>query len=378
MTRWMVLLALAPACGFSSPSGPPIIDAMPDVPPPDASLCYGAIVHVCFDSPAVIPGTPKNLTDDKDIDTDSLDPAMCNQDNDHKMTYCVFAGAGFSLTMGKKITAHGGKPLVLLSTQRMDLAGDVDVSSNHNGLQRKGPGANPTAAGACTFLVIASMNAGAAGGTFGNPGGLGSDAVPTSGVQGRPGSPISGFPMTLRGGCPGGDSAVVDAAGAGHGGDGGGAIAILGAPIQINGNINASGSGGHGALGGPGATAQGGGGGGGGSGGMIVLDSPMKLSLGMKARIWANGGGGAQGGAPLLGGTDGNESAGPAMAAAATMSSTIGGNGGAGSFGSSGGANGVGDAMDKGGGGGGGGGAGVIHAPGVSEPMVVSPPPTSP
>jgi hypothetical protein len=373
----MVLLALAPACGFSSPSGPPIIDAMPDVPP-DASLCYGAIVHVCFDSPAVIPGTPKNLTEDTDIDTDSTDSATCNRQNNLKDDYCIFAGAGVSLMTGKKITAHGGKPLVLLSTQRMDLAGDVDVSSHHMGSQPKGPGAYPASAGACMFQVVATMNAGAAGGTFGVQGGLGSDAKPTSGMQGIPGSPITGFPMTLRGGCPGGDSAVVDAGGAGHGGDGGGPIAILGAPIQINGNINASGSGGHGGLGGPSATAQGGGGGGGGSGGMIVLDSPMKLSLGAKAKIWANGGGGAQGGAPLVGGSDGNESAAPGTAAAATMGTAIGGNGGAGSLGSSGGANGGGDGLNLGGGGGGGGGAGVIHAPGVTDPMVVSPPTTGP
>ena len=376
MTRWMVLLAIAPACGFSSPSGPPS-DAMPDVPPPDASLCYGSIVQVCFDSPSVIPGTRKDLTTDTDIDTDSTDSATCNQQNDQKLKYCVFAGAGFSLMMGKKITAHGGKPLVLLSTQKMDLAGDIDVSSHHVGPQPKGPGANPTAAGTCTFEQVATMNAGAAGGTFGTKGGLGSDAVPTSGMQGKPGSAITMFPMMLRGGCPGGDSGVVDAGGPGHGGDGGGAIAILGAPIQINGNINASGSGGHGAAGSL-AGVQGGGGGGGGSGGMIVLDSPMALSLGANARIWANGGGGAEGGAPLAGGSDGNESAGPAMAAAPGTGTLAGQNGGPGSLGSSGGVNGGGGTVNQGGGGGGGGGAGVIHAPGVTDSMVVSPPTTSP
>ena len=340
-------------------------------------MCYGAIVHVCFDSPSVIPGTPKNLKVDTDIDTDSLDPGMCNQENDQKLNYCVFAGAGVSLMMGRKVTAHGSKPLVLLSTQKMDLAGDIDVGSHHTGPQPRGPGANPAAAGACTFQVVATMNAGTAGGTFGTKGGFGSDAVPTSGMAGRPGSVITGFPMTLRGGCPGGDSALVGGAGEGHGGDGGGAIAILGAPIQINGNINASGSGGHGAIAG-GTGLQGGGGGGGGSGGMIVLDSPMALSLGANARIWANGGGGAQGGGPLMPGADGNESAGPAAAAAGTTSSTIGGNGGAGAVGSSSGSDGNGIIANLGGGGGAGGGAGVIHAPGVTDVVVLSPPTTSP
>jgi hypothetical protein len=374
----MVLLALAPACGFKSSSAVPIDAPLPDAPPPpDAALCYGSIVHLCFDSPSVIPTTPKNLMEDTDIDTDSMDPAICNQANSVKGSYCVFAGAGFSLMMGRKITAHGGKPLVLLSTQMMTLDGDVDVSSHHMGPQPKGPGADPTAVGACTILVAATMNAGAAGGSFGTRGGFGSDAVPTSGLQGQPGSAIAEFPVPLRGGCPGGDSAVGGAGSEGHGGDGGGAIAILGAPIQINGKIDASGGGGHGGAAGL-VGVQGGGGGGGGTGGMIVLDSPMALSLGARARIWANGGGGAQGGAPLTGGNNGNESTDPGTAAPASNGSPNGGNGGAGSLGSNGGAAGVGDAVTGGGGGGGGGGAGIIHAPGVTDSAVVSPPTINP
>src|SRR4051794_27088901 len=142
MRLWMALVALLPACGFGGNSSS---DGGHDAPP-DGQQCFGTFVRVCFASAAAIPMTPKQLGD-TDIDTDAS--PECNQDNDQALHYCVVVGAGLTLMTGKKVTAHGGKPLILLSTTTMDVLGDVDVSSHRLGSLR-GAGASP-ASPLCSF-----------------------------------------------------------------------------------------------------------------------------------------------------------------------------------------------------------------------------------
>jgi len=159
--------------------------------PADTAGCFGSFVPVCF---SVIPAALVALTDDTDIDTD-VSP-ICNQQNDHSTHYCIVAGAGFTST--KKITAHGSKPLVLSSTTTIVIAGEIDVSTKHNGAQPRGAGANPLS---CTGAIDATGSSGAWGA---------SDR--REGRQWRTGrwnewnwsTRVDGFPTLHRGGCPAG------------------------------------------------------------------------------------------------------------------------------------------------------------------------------
>ena len=360
MIPWMALLALAPACGFQSSADH--IDAAP--------TCFGDIVRICFD--ATVPAAPRTLGT-TEIDTDlTATGSLCDQNNEQRAAYCVVVGAPLTLSAGAMLTARGDKPLVLLSTTTMDLLGDIDISSHHGG--RRGPGANP-AAGACSFMTApreATMGGGGYGGSFGTPGGGGGNAAASSTGGGVAGTKLDTFPVALRGGCKGGDGSlltVIDPPGVG--GDGGGAIAMVAAmQIRVDAMINASGGGGDG-----GAANASNGGGGGGAGGMIVFDSRVPLTFGARTKLWANGGGGAQGGSAMTG-ADGGESTGPMQAASAGSDSGTGGAGGIGSQGSSTGAEGTTPLL--GGGGGAGGGAGFIHAPGFTDPTSISPPSSDP
>ena len=142
----MALLALAPACGFSSNGGGDDGGGTVDAAP----VCYGEILKVCF-PPSKVPTMPQMLGTTT-INTDMTDSgSLCNQDNDQKTNYCVVAGSTLTLMAGATLTAQGLKPLVLLSATTMDLAGDIDVSSHHAGDQLRGAGANPTDPGACSF-----------------------------------------------------------------------------------------------------------------------------------------------------------------------------------------------------------------------------------
>lgn len=365
----MALVALLPACGFKSAATP---DGGADAPP-DAPQCFGRYLPVCFTTGADVPGTAVMLADQVDIDTDATDAgSYCHPHNNQAGSYCVVAGAGLTLKSGAKLTAHGARPLILLSTSTIELLGDIDVSSHHVGPQPRGAGANPAGTGACSFTTApgaAITGGGAYGGSLGSKGGDGSDASGALTGKGTAGAAMTGFPLALRGGCAGGDGAVVVGL-AGRGGDGGGAIAIVAEmQILVDSKINASGGGGHG-----GASTATSGGGGGGSGGMIVFDARVGLLFGGRVKLWANGGSGAQGGLIGSPGDDGGESTGPMQAAPGTNGAGAGGNGGNGSLGASGGTNGAADASGTGGGGGGGGGAGFIHAPGLTDPAVISPP----
>lgn len=357
----MALLALAPACGFSTgttpgdDSGTPIIDAMPD-----AERCFGSYVKVCFTSTAPVAG----LTLNDDIDTDG---SICNTGNDQTTPYCVVAGAGLTIPTGKTIRAYGSKPIIFLSTTTFQLIGNIDVSSvRMSATTTHLTGAGAALAATCTGNTAADHNSGGYGGTFGGKGGTGEGVGAAMGGQAT--AAAGSFPA-LRGGCPGGAGST-DTGGAipGAGGAGGGAVMIIAQSIQIDGQINASGAGGRG---GPNAKA---GGGGGGSGGMIVLEAAALTGAGM---VWANGGGGGQGGAGGGGGAsgpgdDGMESPGPATVAIGGQNGTReGGRGGAGSLGIRiTGDQALGGAAGNGGGGAGGGGAGVIYAPDLASAMI--------
>jgi len=360
----MALLALAPACGFSSSPGG-------EGGPIDAGrMCYGTIVPICFPTSAV-PTTVKTLVTSQ-IDTDLTGPgSACDQNNEQQLTYCVVAGAGLSLPSGMTLSARGSKPLVLVSTGAMELLGRIDVGSHQGGMpQLRGAGANPTAAGACSFEVppvAATMGGGGAGASLGTQGGAGGDQGTPPAGGGHAGSNLDTPPKLLRGGCPGGDGSVISTAAPAAGGDGGGAIALVAVlQIRVSATINASGGGGHG-----GAAGAANGGGGGGSGGMIVFDSSQPLMLGAGVKLWANGGGGGQGSSTTIDGGAGGESGDPGTSALGARSPGAGGLGGDGSVGTMLGGKGVNGIAD--GGGGGGGGGGFIHAPGLTDPAAISP-----
>lgn len=355
MRLWMALLALGPACGFSSnPSLP--MDAPADTAPVDTAprLCFGSFVQMCFNDVGAVPTDPFPLgvATIPDINTDIS--TLCNPNLDVSGDYCILAGAGFTIAANQTLRAYGNKPLVLLSTSStatFEILGSIDVSSNHNVAGPTGIGAGSNPVGLCAFTSVAQDFGGGPGGSFGGKGGNGEQVGGGSG--GISGPVVDPAPTKPRGGCQGGAGSAL---GGGDGGAGGGAVDVIAlAAIHLEGAIYASGAGGKaGAL----AGANGSGGGGGGSGGMIVLDTTTVTGTGM---LVANGGGGGQGGPA---GDAGGESTVPSSAAAGgNNQGSKGGTGGAGGYTvKANGLNGQGSS-NPGGGGGGGGGLGVIRAP---------------
>jgi len=363
-------LALS-GCGSVTPvspdgSGMTPLDAGSDGTSP---VCFGKVFPICL---SAVPSSPRTFQVSTSIDTDSTGSASeCDQNNDQVANYCVITGAGLTLPVGATLTAHGSKPLVLLSTTTMEIAGSIDVSSHQGGATFPGAGSNPKTAGACTSMpppVGPTQNGGGYGGSFGVQGGNGgtSQVGTGGGIAARK---LAAFPAVLRGGCSGsyGSAGGVEV----QGGDGGGAVALIAAmQIHIDGTINASGAGGNGGI--QNVGDGGGAGSGGGSGGMILLDSPLPLVFGASVKVWANGGSGGQGAAAHTDGASGTESSAPSTAATTPVTSGAAGTGGAGSVGTN--PGGVGGSVSSGGGGAGGGGGGLIFAPGLTDPASISPP----
>jgi hypothetical protein len=379
MRSWIAHLALLSACGFSAPApsgdgggpdgpgggdGPDGSDGSDDGSvPPDAQQCFGPFLNVCLSALPTMPIVVSAVDSDLDINTDT--GAVASQCDPGISTSCVVAATAITVAATKKIRARGARPLVLVALANLELFGEIDVSSSTDGTVR-GAGAS--------MVVCANANppvpaTGASGGFGGSFGGRGGDGEAVSGNRGEA-APAVAFPSNLQGGCPGGAGASGSA-----GGLGGGAVGIYAATITLDGRINASGAGGRG---GPQLR---GGGGGGGSGGMIVLDVPQSaITLGSNGRLFANGGGGAEGGTGTGTGVgdDGNASTGPNVPGTGGGDlSTPGGDGGPGSSGAArAGGNAVGQSQDNGGGGAGGGGAGFIHAVGVTGSNIIAPPST--
>ena len=253
---------------------------------------------------------------------------------------CVVAAT--SMTINTTFDITGTRPLVLISTGNISIAGAITVSA----------GVDPTACSAAGAGAAGTNGAGGGGGGgFGTSGGKGGKGNDGMGGAGGPGSatPIA----AMRGGCSGAAGGSQAAAGgAANGGSGGGSLYLIANVLAISSNIDASGRGGHG---GP---VMFGGGGGGGSGGMLALYAP---NVAISGRLVANGGAGGEGADNNNPGSDGNSPdpnnpAQPATCPNGGSSGSVGGNGAAGTTNASAGANSGGAAA-----GGGGGGFGVIR-----------------
>jgi len=271
---------------------------------------------------------------------------------------CFVMGTTITIPTGTTVKATGPRPLVLLATDTLSIAGTLDVSS-HIGAS-SGPASNVGCASFGPAPVSGSGGGGGAGGGFmsiGGAGGTGNGGASAGGSALGPSAP----PAALRGGCDGqhggGGGGVNNAGSVGHGG---GAVYLLAGNLLdlTNGTIDASGSGG---TGGDNFT----GGSGAGAGGMIEL-SATTYTKNATTRLFANGGGGA-------GGADSNSSGGSGADPTAPAITTVanggmgggGGNGGKGFAGLTQATVGAPGGGNKGGGGGGGGG-GFIQAKVVS------------
>ena len=334
---WVVCLPWWFACGFHSRAASEADDAAT----PDASLCFDGFTRVCL---AALPTAPRVVASNMTIDTS----AGCEATTmDTAAGICVIAATAIEISAGATLRATGSRPLVLLATTSITVAGTLDAASHRGGTA--GPGADPSACRLGIAPTVASGSGGGGyGGTFGTVGGDGGDSV-GRGARGSAPTTVDA-PASLRGGCPGSAGASLHP---GAGGAGGGAIELMAPSIRVSGTLNASGAGGQ-----PGIDTDSGGGGGG-SGGMIVFDGPMLALPGM---VMAQGGGGGGGSGNTGSGTPGAD---PPQAGVAAMpgigfhgESGTGGNGGTGATTADGG-----DAEAGGqiGGGGGGGAAGILR-----------------
>jgi hypothetical protein len=335
------------------------LDAGIDSPPDASALCVGeAPFAVCVDPPA---GPVMLMGDfDSDLSTSCAATQPPTWKAGNHPDACFVAGTTIAVT---NVTAHGGRPLVLVASDTITVTA-LDVSSR-NGQTTFGAGYDVTQCAAFPQTPVASTSGGGggAGGTlYGAQGGTGGKGWSGNSQGGTPATAVT-TPMTLHGGCPGQDGALGSTVTA-PGGPGGGAVYLVaGNELDLTtATLQASGAGGNGG-------ANQGGGGGGGAGGMIILHAPVIGASG--ATIIANGGGGGGGGATTttLPGADPSSTT-PGVPAAGAMPGGGGGFGGAGFAGSN-----VAQAGTQGsaGGGGGGGGGGYIETNHVLSTQSVSP-----
>jgi hypothetical protein len=336
------------------------VDAgLPDSTPIDAlpSGCFGGFVTVCPDAP-ITGNTQLAINVPTTLNTTTSPQCMPYHlpDGTPDARFCVVGAKTIAIGQLGRWNVTGTRPLVVVATGQLDVAGTIDAASHIGGTS--GPGADPAA---CVAGAVPAGDEGGPGGSFGTVGGAGGAVDLAASVAA---GPPTLKPLDLRGGCPGSSGSGGNA---GASGRGGGALYLIANELSITGTVNASGAGGRGA----GLSA---GGGGGGAGGMIVLDAAT-LTVANSARIFANGGGGGEGGGGSNGGDDGVDSTAPATAGLGGA-----GNAGAGGDGGDGAANGLpaergGNGADSGGGGGGG--AGVIRVlPAQTIGGSISPPPS--
>ena len=308
----------------------------------DAAACFGTgLVHLCLETP---PTSPLMISTRLLLDTDSS-PMCASVPNGNK--YCVIAGT--TITLEARLRATGARPLVLIASDSIAVSALVDVGSHRGDDPEIGAGADP--ASCSDANARPGVAGGGAGGSFVTEGGAGGAS---GGAGGLPGAATTAI-VDLRGGCAGQSG---QGSGGGSGGHGGGAVYVIaGQRIDVIGAINAAGESGDGGVG-PMS-----GGGGAGAGGMIGLDAPTIMGVGL---ILANGGGGGEGSDDDANGIRGSDPSGVDAATGGNSGADRGGDGGDG-------ADAVTLARDgqagavvagrAGGGGGGGGAAGVVKAP---------------
>ncbi len=316
----ILLLASLVGCSFSpsratsTGDDDPPVDGPTDPDAPvtqdDASTCFGTgLVRICLASLPIDPVTLP-ITNPLNTGVDANCAEVIDQTDGDPL--CVVAGT--QIDVGN-LVAIGTRPLVLVSTGTITVAGALDVSSTGT---RDGAGANFSLCAQAPYAPTQAEGdsggggggAGGGFGTVGGSGGLGDNndnhlPTPHKGLPGVDGAPQP-TPTVLRGGCPGsagggGTTTTTDAGG--PGGSGGGAVYLISRTsiaIASTGAVFASGAGGQTHAG---ATGFEEGGGGGGSGGMIGLDAPAIAIDGILA---ANGGAGGGGGGSVGGTAGGN------------------------------------------------------------------------
>jgi hypothetical protein len=282
-------------------------DAAPDAPVilPDARMCFGTLVNVCFQSLPIAAVRFEGAVPPIDTGVDASCTRIVTQTGGPSL--CVIAGT--SVTVSGSLVATGPRPLVLIGIETVNVPGILDVSSTAAG--RRGAGAG---SGGCAMMSIngrddAGGGGGGAGGSLGTPGGKGGtgdtndNGLPNGQAIGGTAGLAQPTPVVLRGGCNGGQGGDSDAMHrGGAGGLGGGAVYLIaGGALTVPGDVFASGAGG-----GANPTAGGieTGGGGGGAGGMIVLEA---AAIDVSGRLVANGGGGGGGGSIINGGMPGGD-----------------------------------------------------------------------
>ena len=330
---WIACLPWLAACGFRSPAGEPA----------DASLCFDGFTRVCLQA---LPAMQRVIASNMELDTaDGCETTTMGT----AAGVCVIAAMAIEVRSGATLRAIGSRPLVLLATSSIVVAGTLDAAS-HRG-SAAGSGASPAAGcGSGTAPTLAGGSGGGGyGGTFATVGGDGGESV-GRGAKGVASTTVE-LPTSLRGGCPGIAGASTNP---GAGGAGGGAVELIAASIVVSGRVNASGAGGEA------GTLNDSGGGGGGSGGMIVFDAPM---LEVTGTMMVQGGGGGGGSGGVGAGTPGADPTEAGVGAAPGDGYHAGGGtGGAGGTGAIAADAGDGQAGNLIGGGGGGGGAGIVRS----------------
>ncbi len=338
----------------SNPDAALVADVL--APSSDGGICFGTgaglIAKLCVPPMVTVPAALTATS----INTDSTCAIELLQKDGPSL--CVVVAHAISIANGATLSARGSHPLLLLGEDSITISGTLDVSSSLTGVRGAGADSDCITTG-IDGPPSQTGGAGGAGGSFGNRGGMGGGG---SGVGG--GAPAASIqsPLIVRGGCPGGGGGASNTPGTAETHGGGAVYLMSGQQITVAGTIDASGAGGAHGFNASGAS-------GGGSGGLIAFDAPTVV-VEATAKVFANGGGGGQGGVPLAasgldptapltiaaGGNNGNDVAIGGNGAAAMTSATAG----------------------QSGGGGGGGGAGriLVYSPAQMVPSTaVSPPP---
>jgi hypothetical protein len=158
---WIVILS---GCGFHSTAAAPASDAAVDsasIDSPDhPNFCLGnAVVMACLTQ---MPAAPIMITRLTAIDTDTS--SSCSPDAvGSPAPYCILAGSSITIAGGQTLSAHGGRPLVLMASGAIAVMGAIDVAGHVRGMpQAAGPGS-----ALCAPATAAMAGGGGGGGSFG-------------------------------------------------------------------------------------------------------------------------------------------------------------------------------------------------------------------